>query len=100
MKSKTKVKNQGEQLKVKRTNYPIPPYRKTTSQEQQRYEQSNQLSIIPTLHPTTQQLIQHQQVQKPKQIVKTRPNPTPTPKKDLKKQLKEMKEWLDGIQIH
>ena len=105
-----------EQLKIKQPNYLIPPYRKPTAEEQQRYQQSNQLSILPILQPTPQQLIQHQQVQvqKPKQVrtkpttkqtTNTKPQttttkPTPTPKKDLKKQVKEMKEWLEGVQIH
>ena len=73
MQTKTQVKNQGEQLQVNRPNYLIPPYRKPTPQEQQRYEQSKQLTILPILQPTPQQLIQHQQVQKPKQVVKTKP---------------------------
>ncbi len=107
----------GEQLKIKQPNYLIPPCRKPTAEEQQRYQQSNQLSILPILQPTPQQLIQHQQVQvqKPKQVVNTKPTtkqttktkpettttkPTPTPKKDLKKQVKEMKVWLEGVQIH
>ena len=89
----------------------MPPYRKPTTQEQPEYEQSKQLSIIPTLQTAPQQLLQHQQVQKPKQVVRTKSTPkqttktkpqstTPTPKKDLKKQVKEMKEWLDNLQIH
>ena len=60
MTSKNKVKNQVEQLKVKPTNYLTPPYRKPTPQEQQRYEQSKQLSILPILQPTPQQLPQQQ----------------------------------------
>ncbi|KZR66446.1 MULTISPECIES: hypothetical protein [Prochlorococcus] len=109
-----KVTNQGKQLKVnKSTNYLMPPYRKPTTKEQQQYEQSKQLSILPILQPTPQQLIQHQQVQKPNQVVKTKPTtkqttktkpqsnttkPTP-PKKDLKKQKEEMLDWLNNVKI-
>ena len=116
LRSKQAQPNASRQLKVQRTNYLTPPYRKPTPQEQQRYEQSKQLSILPILQPTPQQLIQHQQVQKPKQVVKTKPTtkqttktkpqsnntkPTPTtpPKKDLKKQKEEMLYWLNNIQI-
>ena len=117
MKSKSQVKNQGEQLQVNRPNYLIPPYRKPTPQEQQRYEQSKQLTILPILQPTPQQLLHPQQVQKPKQVVKTKTTTKPSPKQkqgtlplsttttpqksktDLKKQVKEMKEWLDNLQI-
>ena len=100
MKSKSQVKNKGEELKVERPNYLIPPYRKTTPQEQKQYEQSKQLTILPILQPTPHQLIQHQQVQKPKQV-RTKPTtkPTPTPKKDLKKQKEEMLDWLNNIKI-
>ncbi len=58
---KTQVKNQGEQLKVKRTNYLTPPYTKPSEEEWRRWEQSKQLTILPPLQPTPQQLIQHQQ---------------------------------------
>ncbi len=117
MTSKTKVKNQGETLKVNPTNYLTPPYRKPTPQEQQRFEQSKQLSILPILQPTPQQLVQHQQVQKPQPVVKTKPTTKPTTnhkqgslplsstttpkksKKDLKKQKEEMLEWLNNVKI-
>ena len=109
----------GEQLKIKQPNYLIPPYRKPTAEEQQRYQQSNQLSILPILQPTPQQLIQHQevQVQKPKQLVKTKPTIKPSPKHkqgtlplststtpknsktDLKKQKEEMLNWLNNVKI-
>ena len=55
------LKNQGKQLKVnKSTNYLIPPYRKPTPKEQQRYEQSKQFSILPILQQTPRQLPQQQ----------------------------------------
>ena len=61
MKSTTRTKNQSEGLKVnRRENHLIPPYKQTTQQEQQQYEVSRQLSILPILQPTPQQLPQQQ----------------------------------------
>lgn len=95
--------NQGEKLKEKRPNYLTPPYRKPTPQEQQRYEQSNQLSILPILQPIPQQLIQHQpqQVQKPKQKVGTKviPNKSTQHKRDIQKEKEEMLKWLNSVEI-
>ena len=75
MNTNTKVKNQGEQLKVKRTNYLTPPYTKPSEEERKRWEQSKQLTILPPLQPTPQQLIQHQQVKNPNQLAKSNPTP-------------------------
>ncbi len=75
MKTKSQVKNQGEELKVKRTNYLTPPYTKPSDEERKRWEQSKQLTILPPLQPTPQQLIQHQQGMNPNQLVKSNPTP-------------------------
>lgn len=107
MKTKTQVKNQGEQLKVKRTNYLTPPYTKPSKEKMSRWEQSKQLTILPPLQPTPKQLLQHQQVEKSKQKVRTKATPKskPTPnkssqqKRDIQKEKKEMLEWLNSVQI-
>ena len=116
MKSTTRRKNQSEGLKVnRRENHLIPPYKQTTQQEQQRYEQSRQLSILPILQPFPGELIQ-QNIQKINKVVKPKPKPrtksstkskttttqqpTTTPKRskeDLKKQVKEQVEWLNSL---
>ena len=58
MKSTTRSMNQSEGLKVnKKVNHLLPPYNQTTQQEQQQYEKSRQLSILPILQPTPSQLI-------------------------------------------
>ncbi|KZR67823.1 hypothetical protein PMIT1303_00339 [Prochlorococcus sp. MIT 1303] len=94
----------------------MPPCQKPSQEEMNRWKESEQLSILPVLQPTPKELLQHQEVQKPKQVVKSKPTtnlspihkhgtlplPTPTPKnskKDLKKQMMEMKECLDKVRI-
>ena len=116
MKSTTRSMNQSEGLKVnRRENHLIPPYKQTTQQEQQRYEQSRQLSILPILQPFPGELIQ-QNIQKINQVVKPKPKPrtksstkskttttqqpTTTPKRtkeDLKKQVQKEIEWLNSL---
>ncbi len=97
--------NQGKQLKVNRPNYLTPPYRKPTAKEQQRYEQSKQLTILPVIQPTPKQLIQHQQVEKPKQMAVTKHTPKPQlnkstqEKRELQKKKEEMLKWLNSVEI-
>ena len=110
------VKNHSQGLKVNRkVNHLIPPYNQTTPQEQQRFEKSRQLPIVPILQPTPEQLLQ-QNIENIKQLVKTKPKPrtqsstksktsttqqpTTKPKRskeDLKKQVKEQVEWLNNL---
>ena len=71
----TKVNNQGEQLKVKRINYLTPPYTKPSNEERKRWEQSKQLSILPPLQPTPKELLQHQQLKNPNQLIPSKPKP-------------------------
>ena len=117
------VKNHSEGLKVtRRENHLIPPYKQTTPQEQQRFEKSRQLPIVPMsseaaliLQPTPEQLLQ-QNIEKIRQVVKPKPRtksstqskttttqqPTTKPKRskeDLKKQVKEQVEWLNSLEI-
>ena len=116
------VKNHSQGLKVNRkVNHLIPPYKQTTPQEQQRFEKSRQLPIVPILQPTPEQLLQ-QNIENIKQLVKTKPNPrtksstksstksktsttqqpTTKPKRskeDLKKQKEEMLDWLNNVKI-
>ena len=110
------VKNHSQGLKVNRkVNHLIPPYKQTTPQEQQRFEKSRQLPIVPILQPTPEQLLQ-QNIEKIRQVVKPKPRtksstkskttttqqPTTTPKRsneDLKKQVKEQVEWLNSLEI-
>ena len=117
MKIKKSSTNQKEQLKVNQTTSCLmPPYQKPSKEEMNRWKESEQLSILPVLQPTPKELLQHQEVQKPKQVVKSKPMtnlspkhkhgtlPLSTPtlknsKKDLKKQVMEMKEWLDKVRI-
>ena len=105
--------NQGKKLKVNRPNYLTPPYRKPTPKEQQRYEQSKQLSILPILQLTPSELLQQQNVEKPKKKAVTKPIPKPTSKskptpnkstqekRELQKKKKknEMLKWLNSVQI-
>jgi len=110
------VKNHSQGLKVNRkVNHLIPPYKQTTPQEQQRYEKSRQLPIVPILQPTPEQLLQ-QNIEKIRQVVKPKPRtksstqskttttqqPTTKPKRskeDLKKQKEEMLDWLNNVKI-
>ena len=110
------VKNHSEGLKVnRRVNHLIPPYKQTTPQEQQRFEKSRQLPIVPILQPTPEQLLQ-QNIEKIRQVVKPKPRtksstksktsttqqPTTKPKRSkehLKKQVKEQVEWLNSLEI-
>ena len=110
------VKNHSEGLKVtRRVNHLIPPYKQTTPQEQQRFEKSRQLPIVPILQPTPEQLLQ-QNIEKIRQVVKPKPRtksstqskttttqqPTTKPKRskeDLKKQKEEMLDWLNNVKI-
>ena len=109
-------KNHSEGLKVNRkVNHLIPPYKHTTQQEQQQYEKSRQLSILPILQPFPGELVQ-QNIQKINQVVKPKPKPrtksstkskttttqqpTTTPKRtkeDLKKQVQKEIEWLNSL---
>ena len=110
------LKNHSEGLKVtRRVNHLIPPYKQTTPQEQQRFEKSRQLPIVPILQPTPEQLLQ-QNIENIKQLVKTKPKPrtksstksittttqqpTTKPKRskeDLKKQVQKEIEWLNSL---
>ena len=110
------VKNHSQGLKVNRkVNHLIPPYKQTTPQEQQRFEKSRQLPIVPILQPTPEQLLQ-QNIEKIRQVVKPKPitksstqskttttqQPTTKPKRskeDLKKQKEEMLDWLNNVKI-
>ena len=110
------VKNHSQGLKVNRkVNHLIPPYNQTTPQEQQRFEKSRQLPIVPILQPTPEQLLQ-QNIEKIRQVVKPKPRtksstksktsttqqPTTKPKRskeDLKKQKEEMLDWLNNVKI-
>ena len=66
------VKNHSEGLKVnRRVNHLIPPYKQTTPQEQERFEKSRQLPILPILQPTPEQLL-NQRVEQHKQSVRTK----------------------------
>ena len=68
------VNNQAKKLKVNQpTNYLIPPYNRPSKEELQRWRESQQLSIIPALQPKPKDLLQPQQVQKEKQVVKSKP---------------------------
>ena len=109
-------KNHSQGLKVNRkVNHLVPPYKQTTPQEQQRFEKSRQLPIVPILQPTPEQLLQ-QNIEKIRQVVKPKPRtksstqsktsttqqPTTKPKRskeDLKKQVKEQVEWLNSLEI-
>ena len=109
MKTKTQVKNQGEQLKVKRTNYLTPPYTKPSKEEMSRWEQSKQLTILPILQPTPSELLQQKKVEKskkkvvtkptPKQSSKPQPNKSTQEKRELQKKKEEMLKWLNSVQI-
>ncbi len=108
------VKNHSQGLKVNRkVNHLIPPYNQTTPQEQQRFEKSRQLPIVPILQPTPEQLLQ-QNIEKIRQVVKPKPitksstqskttttqQPTTKPKRskeDLKKQVQKEIEWLNSL---
>ena len=108
------VKNHSQGLKVNRkVNHLIPPYKQTTPQEQQRFEKSRQLPIVPILQPTPEQLLQ-QNIEKIRQVVKPKPitksstqskttttqQPTTKPKRskeDLKKQVQKEIEWLNSL---
>ena len=107
-------KNHSQGLKVNRkVNHLVPPYKQTTPQEQQRFEKSRQLPIVPILQPTPEQLLQQnigkiRQVVKPKPITKsstqskttTTQQPTTKPKRskeDLKKQVQKEIEWLNSL---
>jgi len=110
------VKNHSQGLKVNRkVNHLVPPYKQTTPQEQQRFEKSRQLPIVPILQPTPEQLLQ-QNIEKIRQVVKPKPRtksstkskttttqqPTTKPKRskeDLKKQKEEMLDWLNNVKI-
>ena len=121
------TKLNGNRLKVNHdTSFVVPPYRKTTPEEQQRFEKSRQLSIVPMsseaaliLQPNPGELLQ-QNIQNINQVVKPKPKPKPrtksstkskttttqqpttTPKRskeDLKKQVKEQVEWLNSLEI-
>ncbi len=110
------VKNHSEGLKVtRRENHLIPPYKQTTPQEQERFEKSRQLPIVPILQPTPEQLLQ-QNIEKIRQVVKPKPRtksstksittttqqPTTTPKRskeDLKKQVQKEIEWLNSLKF-
>jgi len=117
------TKLNGNRLKVNHdTSFVVPPYRKPTPEEQQRFEKSRQLSILPMsseaaliLQPTPEQLLQ-QNIEKIRQVVKPKPKtksstqskttttqqPTTKPKRskeDLKKQKEEMLDWLNNVKI-
>ena len=117
------TKTNGNRLKVNHdTSFVVPPYRKPTPEEQQRFEKSRQLSILPMssdaaliLQPTPEQLLQ-QNIQKINQVVKPKPRtksstksktsttqqPTTTPKRskeDLKKQVQKEIEWLNNLKF-
>ena len=123
------TKLNGNRLKVNHdTSFVVPPYRKPTPEEQQRFEKSRQLSILPMsseaaliLQPTPEQLLQ-QNIENIKQLVKTKPNPrtksstksstksktsttqqpTTKPKRskeDLKKEVQKQIEWLNSLEI-
>jgi len=110
------VKNHSQGLKVNRkVNHLIPPYKQTTPQEQQRFQKSRQLPVVPILQPTPEQLLQ-QNIEKIRQVVKPKPKtksstqskttttqqPTTKPKRskeDLKKQKEEMLDWLNNVKI-
>ena len=119
------TKLNGNRLKVNHdTSIVVPPYRKPTPEEQQRFEKSRQLSILPMssdaaliLQPTPEQLLQ-QNIQKINQVVKPKPNPrtksstqskttttqqpTTKPKRskeDLKKEVQKQIEWLSSLEI-
>ena len=108
------VKNHSQGLKVNRkVNHLVLPYKQTTPQEQQRFEKSRQLPIVPILQPTPEQLLQ-QNIEKIRQVVKPKPRtksstqsktsttqqPTTKPKRskeDLKKQVQKEIEWLNSL---
>ena len=111
MNNQPQVRNHSEGLKVNRkVNHLIPPYKQTTPQEQQRFEKSRQLSIVPILQPTPQQLLHDQQGKTPNQLIKSKPTPKkqtrtkPTPnkstqhKRDIQKEKEEMLKWLNSVQ--
>ena len=106
------VKNHSQGLKVNRkVNHLIPPYKKTTPQEQQRFEKSRQLPIVPILQPTPEQLLQ-QNIEKIRQVVKTKPKPRTKsstkskpnkpiqPKRNLKKEKEAAIQWLNNLRIY
>ena len=96
MQTKTQLKNQGEQLKVTRTNYLTPPYSKPSDEERRRWEQSKQLTILPPLQPTPKELLQHQQLKNPNQSITSKPKPKqqkkskPAPKPTVKEQTRTL----------
>ncbi len=119
------TKTNGNRLKVNHdTSFVVPPYRKPTPEEQQRFEKSRQLSILPMsseaaliLQPYPGELLQ-QNIQNINQVVKPKPKPktriktstkskttttqqpTTTPKRskeDLKKQVQKEIEWLNSL---
>ncbi len=115
------TKTNGNRLKVNHdTSFVVPPYRKPTPEEQQRFEKSRQLSILPMsseaaliLQPYPGELLQ-QNIQKITKAVKPKPRtkpstksittttqqPTTTPmrsKVDLKKQVQKEIEWLNSL---
>ena len=119
------TKTNGNRLKVNHdTSFVVPPYRKPTPEEQQRFEKSRQLSILPMssdaaliLQPYPGELLQ-QNIQKINKVVKPKPKPrtksstksitttnqqpTTTPKRsneDLKKQVQKEIEWLNNLRI-
>lgn len=117
------TKLNGNRLKVNHdTSFVVPPYRKPTPEEQQRFEKSRQLSIVPMsreaaliLNPYPGELLQ-QNIQKINQVVKPKPRtksstkskttttqqPTTTPKRskeDLKKQVQKEIEWLNSLKF-
>ena len=123
MNNQPQVRNHSEGLKVNRkVNHLIPPYKQTTPQEQQRFEKSRQLPIVPMsseaaliLQPTPEQLLQ-QNIEKISQVVKPKPRtksstksktsttqqPTTKPKRskeDLKEQVQKQIEWLNSLEI-
>ena len=113
-----KTKLNGNRLKVNHdTSFVVLPYRKPTPEEQQRFEKSRQLPIVPILQPTPGELLQ-QNIQKINQVVKPKPKPrtksstkskttttqqpTTTPKRskeDLKKQVQKEIEWLNSLKF-
>ena len=63
MKIKKSNTSQKEQLKVNQTkSYLMPPYQKSSTEEMNRWKESEQLSILPALQPTPKELLQHQEV--------------------------------------
>jgi len=97
MKSTTRSMNQSEGLKVnKKVNHLLPPYNQTTQQEQQQYEKSRQLSILPILQPTPSQLL-NQRVEEHKQSVRPKPTSKPLSRTNTKENSRKVN--LGGVQL-